>query len=133
MRGWAGAMALAVLLVCAVGAAMLQLRTDQPGVVTWRDAPRLATVLLLRRTISPATVYVRIGAGSAEPQRIDAALNGRSLGAVDVAAGVDYVILAVPGSYWQIGANTLELSPTAIDTVRDVTVRPTRSSSLARP
>src|SRR5262249_36004056 len=76
MRGWAAPMAAAVGLVCLFGVTMLRLRADERGVVTLRGAPNQAAVLLLRRTISPAMVDVRIGGGFVGAQRIDVTLNG---------------------------------------------------------
>jgi hypothetical protein len=133
MRGWAVALAAAVVLVCVFGVTMLRLRADERGVITLRGAPNQAAVLLLRRTISPALVDVRIRGGSAEGQRIDVGLNGVPLGAVDVSTGEDHVMLTVPDSPWQIGANLLELSPAAAIAFRDVAVRPTRSVDRTRP
>ena len=90
-------------------------------------------MLLLRRTISPAMIDLRIGGGSVGPQRMAAALNGRPLGDVHLDSGTDHVMLAIPGSQWQIGANMLELSPEAPVTFREVIVKPTRSLSAVRP
>jgi hypothetical protein len=133
VRRWTAVLVAVVILVAGFGAAMLQLREFDRPIVTWRDGPRLATVALIRRSISPAIVDVQIGAGHALPQRMGVALNGRSLGEVDVFAGADHVLLPVPESPWQIGANTLELSPTMPVTFREVIVRPTRSTNLTRP
>jgi hypothetical protein len=133
MRGWAAALAAAVVLVSVFGASMLRLRADERGVITLRGAPNQAAVLLLRRTISPAVVDVRIRGGSAGGQRIDVTLNGAPLGTVDVSTGEDHVMLSVPESPWQIGANLLELSPAAAISFRDVAVRPTRSVDRTRP
>jgi hypothetical protein len=126
VRGWASAAAVAVVLVAGMGATMLRLRADERPAITWRDEPRQASILLLRRAISPAMIEVQIGGGSIGPQRMGVALNGASLGAVDLAAGADHVMLAVPGSFWQIGTNSLDLSPAAPLTIRGVIARPTR-------
>jgi len=133
MRGWAAALAAAVVLVCVFGVTMLRLRAGERGVITLRGAPNQAAVLLLRRTISPAVVDVRISGVSAGGQRIDVTLNGAPLGPVDVSTGDDHVMLTVPDSPWQIGANLLELSPAAAISFRDVAVRPTRSVDRTRP
>jgi hypothetical protein len=132
-RGWTAVLAATVVLVAGFGAAMLRPRTDERPSATWRDGPRLATIPLVRRTISPALVDVRIDGVSVSPQRMTVALNGLSLGTVDLFAGVDHVMLAIPESRWQIGANTLELSPEMPITFREVIVRPTRSLGIARP
>jgi hypothetical protein len=71
-------------------------------------------------------VDVQIGGAPIGPQRMGVALNGASLGAVDIAAGAGNVMLAVPEPLWQIGANTLDLSVAAPITVRGVIARPTR-------
>jgi hypothetical protein len=133
VRGWAAVVTVAAVLVAGFGAVMLRLRVTEPPIVTWRDGPRLATIPLVRRTISPAFVDVRIDGVAVGPQRMNVALNGLSLGAVTLDSGVEHVMLAIPESLWQIGANTLELSPETPLTFHDVIVRPTRSLNPARP
>ena len=133
MRGWAATLAVAVVLVGAFGVTMLRLRSNEQGQVTSRGRPNEAAVLLLRRTISPAIVDVRFGAASLDAQRMGVALNGLPLGDVNLEPGVDHVMLAIPASRWQLGANTLELSPEAPVTWREVIVNPTRSLAAARP
>jgi len=132
VRRWAAAGAIAVVLVAGFGAMMLRLRVAEPPVVTWRDGPRLATISLVRRSISPAIVDVRVDAAAVGPQRMNVALNGLPFGTIEL-SGSEHVFLALPESYWQIGANTLELSPESPVTFHDVIVRPTRSLNTARP
>jgi hypothetical protein len=133
VRAWAAAAAAAVILVCAFGVTMLRSRADEQGTVTLRGAPNQTAVHLLRRTISPAVVDVRIVGGSSGAQRIGIALNGASLGDVEVSAGDEHVMLTVPEEPWQIGSNLLELSPDAAISVRGVVVRPTRFVARTRP
>jgi hypothetical protein len=132
IRGWAAVATAAVVLAGGFGIVMLRMRVDQPPDVTWRDGPGLATIPVLRHKISPATVDVRLGGSQAGPQRMNVALNGLPFGAIEL-SGSEHVLLALPESYWQIGANTLELSPSVPVTFRDVIVRSTRSPGLARP
>jgi hypothetical protein len=133
LGSWAAVAAVAVVLVTGFGATMLRLRVNQPPTVTWRDGPKLATIPLLRRTISPAIVDVSLGRGSVDAQRMTVALNGLPLGAVNLESGIEHVTLAIPASRWQLGANSLELSPEAPITFRQVIIRPTRSLTVARP
>ena len=133
VRAWIATAAVAIAFVAGLGTAMLRLRPDGGHVVTWREPSQLASVLVLRRTISPAMVEIQLGAGETGRRQMDVTLNGTPLGAIDVSPGKDRVMLAVPGSSWQLGANRLELSPASPATVRGVTVRPTRSSNLVQP
>jgi hypothetical protein len=126
VRAWAAAAALAVVLAAGFAAAILRQRANEPPAMTWRDEPRQASILLLRRAISPVMVDVQLGGAPIGPQRMGVAVNGASLGAVDIAAGSGHVMLAVPESLWQIGANTLDLSVAAPITIRAVIARPTR-------
>jgi hypothetical protein len=126
VRAWAAAAAVALILVAGFGAAMLRQRANERPAITWRDEPRQASVLLLRGAVSPEMVDVQIGGASMGPQQMGVALNGAPLGAVDIAAGAGHVMLAVPASRWQIGANTLDLSVAAPITIRGVIARPTR-------
>jgi hypothetical protein len=126
VRGWAKTAAAAVALVAGLGAATLRVRANERPTITWRDEPRQASIVLLRRTISPSMVDVQIGGGPAVPQRMGVSLNGAPLEAVEIPAGAEHVMLAVPESLWQIGANTLDLSAAAPVTIRGVTARPTR-------
>jgi hypothetical protein len=132
VRGWAVLVAATIVLVAVVGAVMLPLRADKPPIITWREAPGLATIPLVRRTASPAVVDVRIGESPQTPRQMNVALNGLPFGTVDLSGG-EHVMLALPGSYWQIGANTLELSLSSPVKFREVIVRPTRSLQNARP
>jgi hypothetical protein len=54
------------------------------------------------------------------------ALNGAPLGEVEVSPGADHVMLTVPESLWQVGANSLDLSVAAPIMIRGVIARPTR-------
>ena len=69
---------------------------------------------------------MQIGGGPVGPQRMGVSLNGAPLQAVEISAGAEHVMLAVPESAWQIGANTLDLSASPPITIRSVTARPTR-------
>jgi hypothetical protein len=71
-------------------------------------------------------VDVQIGGEHVGPDRMGVSVNGASLEPVEISAGTDRVMLAVPESLWQIGANTLDLSLAAPITIRVVTARPTR-------
>jgi hypothetical protein len=133
VRSWAAMVTVAVVLVAGFGTVMLRLRATATPMVTWRDGPRLATIPLVRRTISPAIVDVRVDGAVVGSQRMNVSLNGQPLDAVTLDSGVVHVMLAIPESRWQIGANTLELSPETPLTFRDVIVRPTRSLNPARP
>jgi len=126
VRGWATAAAVAVVFVAALGAATLRLRANERPAITSRDEPRQASIVLLRGAISPVMVDVQIGGGPAGPQRMGVSLNGAPLEAVEISAGAEHVMLAVPESLWQIGANTLDLTAAAPITIRGVTARPTR-------
>jgi hypothetical protein len=132
IRGWAAVATAAIVLAGGFGIVMLRMRVDQAPDITWRDGPGLATIPVLRHKISPATVDVRIGGSQAGPQRMNVALNGLPFGAIEL-SGSEHVLLALPESYWQIGSNTLELSPSVPVTFREVIVRSTRSPGLARP
>jgi hypothetical protein len=132
IRGWAAVATAAVVLASGLGIVMLRMRVDQPPDITWRDGPGLATIPLLRHKISPATVDVRIGGSQAGPQRMNVALNGLPFGTIEL-SGSEHVLLALPESYWQIGSNTLQLSPSVPVAFREVIVRSTRSPQLARP
>lgn len=132
VRGWAAAAATAAVLVAGLGIVMLRMRVDQTPDVTWRGESGLATIRLLRHKISPATVDLRIGATPAGPQRMIVALNGLPFGTIDL-LGTEHVMLPLPESYWQIGANTLELSPSVPIAFREVSVRSTQTSRASRP
>ena len=132
VRGWAAVAAVSVVLAAGFGIGMLRMRVDQPPDIMWRDAQGLATIPLLRHKISPVTVDLRIGERPAGPQRMNVALNGLPFGTIDLSSS-EHVILALPESYWQIGANTLELSPSVPVVFREVVVRSTRSPQPARP
>jgi len=132
VRVWAAVATASVVLAAGFGIVMLRTRVDRPPDITWRDGPGLATIPLLRHKISPVIVDLRIGETPIGPQRMNVALNGLPFGTIDL-TGSEHVILAPPESYWQIGANTLELSPSVRIAFRDVTVRSARSSQLARP
>ncbi len=126
VRGWATAAAVAVTFVAGLGAATLRLRANERPAITRRDEPRQASIVLVRRAISPAMVDVQIGGAPVASQRMDVSLNGAPLEAIEIPAGADHVMLAMPESLWQIGANTLDLSAAAPITIRGVTARPTR-------
>jgi hypothetical protein len=132
VRGWAAVATASVVLTAGFGIVMLRMRVDQPPDIMWRDGPGLATIPLLRHKITPVTVDLRIGKRPVGPQRMNVALNGLPFGTIDL-TGREHVILALPESYWQIGANTLELSPSVPVAFREVIVRSVRSSPLARP
>jgi hypothetical protein len=132
VRRWAAVAATSVVLAAGFGIVMLRMRVDQPPEVTWRDGPGLATIPLLRHKISPVTVDLRIGERPIGPQRMTVALNGLPFGTIDL-TGSEHVMLALPESYWQLGANTLELSPSVPMAFREVIVRSAPSSPLARP
>jgi hypothetical protein len=133
VRAWAAAAAVAVVLVAGFGAAMLRMRANEPPLMTWRDEPRQASILLLRGAISPAMVDVQIDGEQVGPHRMGVSVNGASLEPIEISAGTDHVMLAVPESLWQIGANTLDLSVAAPITIRGVIVRPTRSADATGP
>jgi hypothetical protein len=126
VRAWAAAAAFAVVLVAGFGAAMLRQRATARPAIMWRDEPRQANIVLLRGAISPAMVDVQIGGGRVGLQRMGVSVNGVSLEPVEIAAGTDHVMLTLPKSLWQIGANTLDLSAAAPLTIRGVIARPTR-------
>jgi len=132
VRRWAVVATASVVLATGFGIVMLRMRVDQPPDIMWRDAQGLATIPLLRHKISPVTVDLRIGERPAGPQQMNVALNGLPFGTIDLSSS-EHVILALPESYWQIGANTLELSPSVPVVFREVIMRSTRSPQLARP
>ena len=103
VRAWAAAAAVAVVLVAGFGAAMLRQRANERPAITWRDEPRQASILLLRGSDLTVMVDVQIGGVPIGPQPMGVALNGASLGAVDIAAGAGHVMLAVPNRSGRLG------------------------------
>ncbi len=93
--------------------------------VRWRDAPRAASVVCVRRTSSSAAVAVQTGAAPAgTPQAMSVSLNGVALGTIDLSPAGDLVTLPAPARLWHVGANNLEFAVAAPVAIGDVVVRP---------
>jgi len=100
-------------LVAANAALMLPARTETSA-VTWRDTPRAASVVVLRRSASGALVDVELRGGAAEG--ISVQLNGVPIGPLSTT-------LAIPVSAWHIGANALQFDNAPRGALVDVGVR----------
>jgi hypothetical protein len=125
-RAWA--LAAAATIVVVIGAAVVMLPWSLPvsAAATWRDDPRVATAVLVRRTTRPALIEVETGeapAGTPLSQSMTATFNGTPIGTFGMASSHGETTLVVPSRLWQIGVNRLELAiPERIEITR-VTAR----------
>jgi len=103
--------AIALLVVTAI-ATLWTLPLDQPAFVN-RDAPPMASLRLLRRTLAGgAIVEIQFAAGHRQPQngidKVETALNDMPFD-TSIVRGEDGIVIAVPSSLWQFGVNKLDL------------------------
>jgi hypothetical protein len=112
VRQWSVALvsAIALLVVTAI-ATLWTMPADQPAFVN-RDAPPMASVRLLRRTLAGGAIMaIQFDAGHRRPQngeRVETALNDVPFD-TSIVRAENGIVVAVPSSLWQFGLNKLDL------------------------
>jgi hypothetical protein len=126
LRASAAALVASVGLVTAGSWMMLPSGVSETRTVTWKDDPRVATVVLLRRRATAALVEIDTVPVPADPSSatMNVALNGTSLGLVRPRLEGDRITLAAPARLWRIGTNSLDVAVASPIAIGRVTVRP---------
>ena len=125
-RAWGVAAVATVAIVIGASVVMLPAALPFTTGATWRDDPRVATAVLVRRATTPALIEIETGAapaGAPRSQPMTATFNGEAVGTFVLASDHGVVTLVVPPRLWQIGVNKLELAiPERVEIAR-VTAR----------
>ena len=119
---WGISAAATVVVVITASFVMLPWSLPFTAGATWRDDPRVATAVLVRRATTPALIEIETGAAPAGvplSQPMTATFNGEMIGTFGLVSDHGVVTLVVPSRLWQIGVNKLEMAmPARVEIAR---------------